>query len=328
MGRTSTPGLVHGHEQERDALVLGDVGVGAGEHEDPVGQVAGAGPDLLAVDDPLVAVELGPAPEVAEVGAGVGLGVALAPQVLAGEDAGQEVRLLLVGPPLQDRVADHLDAEDVVVGSRPGTPALENSSARITCSSAVSPPPPYSAGHDAASSVVGGERGPPLVAERGRPPRPASAPMPCPPARAGARRGRPGPSRGTPRPRRSRWAPWRRGYRRAPGRSARRAVGAAQPMTVRRRPRWATAAAPTSGPSARGRRARCGSRRRSRAAAWRSISAWAAAKNGSPKPSATEPATTASRRSSRLATDATARPTSVPVRLDDVRPRRPWPARR
>ena len=50
------------------------------------------------------------------------------------------------------------------------------------------------------------------------------------------------------------------------------------------------------------------------AGARRSISAWAAAKNGSPNPSATDPATTARRRSSRLATDATARPTSVPVR--------------
>ena len=39
-----------------------------------------------------------------------------------------------------------------------------------------------------------------------------------------------------------------------------------------------------------------------------SSSAWAAAKNGSPKPSATEPLTTASGRSSRFATDATARP--------------------
>ena len=46
----------------------------------------------------------------------------------------------------------------------------------------------------------------------------------------------------------------------------------------------------------------------------RSSSAWAAAKNGAPNPSATEPDTTASGRSSRLATDATARPTSVPVR--------------
>ena len=76
----------------------------------------------------------------------------------------------------------------------------------------------------------------------------------------------------------------------------------------------ATAAAPTSGaspPKPAGRiRAPREKSRRARA----SISAWAAAKKGFPKPRATEPATTASRRSSRLATEATARPTSVPVR--------------
>ena len=45
-----------------------------------------------------------------------------------------------------------------------------------------------------------------------------------------------------------------------------------------------------------------------------SSSACAASKNGDPKPSATEPATTASGRSSRLTTDPTARPTRAPVR--------------
>ena len=133
IGRTSTPGWSIGHEQERDALVLRHVGVGAGEHEDPVGEVAGRRPDLLAVDHPLVAVERGPAAEVAEVGAGVGLGVALAPDVLAAEDAREEVALLLLGAPLEERVADHLDAEHVVGAAgrarrpwrtpRPGSPA-------------------------------------------------------------------------------------------------------------------------------------------------------------------------------------------------------------
>jgi hypothetical protein len=93
---------------------FGLVGIGAGQHEDPVGGVAGRGPDLLAVDDPLVAVEHGAGGDVGQVGAGVGLGVALAPAVLAGDDAGQEVALLLVGAPHDDGVADHADAEAVV----------------------------------------------------------------------------------------------------------------------------------------------------------------------------------------------------------------------
>ena len=52
--------------------------------------------------------------EVAQVGAGVGLGVALAPLVLAAEDLGDELALLLLGAPLQDGVAHHLDGEGVV----------------------------------------------------------------------------------------------------------------------------------------------------------------------------------------------------------------------
>ena len=93
-------------------------GVGASQHEDHVGGVARRGPDLLAVDDPLVAVELGLAAEVGQVAAGVGLGVALTPHVGAVEDAGDVVRLLLVGAPVQDRVADHADAEAVVPARR------------------------------------------------------------------------------------------------------------------------------------------------------------------------------------------------------------------
>src|SRR5581483_9807335 len=81
-----------------------------------------------------------------------------------------------------------------------------------------------------------------------------------------------------------------------------------------RTPRQPTAAAPTNGPfspSPTGTmRAPLENSSRARA----SSSDWAAAKNGSPKPRATDPPTTANRRSRRLTTDATARPTSVPVR--------------
>ena len=56
----------------------------------------------------------------------------------------------------------------------------------------------------------------------------------------------------------------------------------------------------------------------------RSSSAWAAAKKASPKPSATEPATTARRRSSRFATEAT-RPADEPARPAPAPRRRPPP---
>ena len=84
------------------------------EQEDVIGEMPGRRPDLLAVDDELVAVEDRAATEVREVGSGVRLGVALTPDVLATQDPGQVVLLLLFTSPLQDRVADHLDAEDVV----------------------------------------------------------------------------------------------------------------------------------------------------------------------------------------------------------------------
>ena len=53
-------------------------------------------------------------PRLARSDAGVRLGVALAPAVLAEQDPREVVLLLLLGAPLEDRVADHLDAEHVV----------------------------------------------------------------------------------------------------------------------------------------------------------------------------------------------------------------------
>ena len=53
--------------------------VGAGEDEAPLGDVRQGAPHLLAGDHPLVAVGLGPGADAGEVGARVGLAVALAP---------------------------------------------------------------------------------------------------------------------------------------------------------------------------------------------------------------------------------------------------------
>ena len=115
--------LLHGAEQVGDALVLRCVRVGAGQHEDVVGENGLGGPDLLAVDDPLVAVEHGLGLEAGQVGAGVGLGEALAPGDLPAEDLGDELLLLLLGPPLQDRGADEGVAEEV--GPHRGAGAVE-----------------------------------------------------------------------------------------------------------------------------------------------------------------------------------------------------------
>ena len=70
-------------DEARDALVLRHRRVGAEDAEPEVAVVGAAGPDLLAVEDELVAVALGPRAERGEVGAGVGLAPELAPDLLA-----------------------------------------------------------------------------------------------------------------------------------------------------------------------------------------------------------------------------------------------------
>ena len=63
--------------------MLWRIGVGPGECENVVSEVASGGPNLLAVEDPLVTIEFGAEADVAEVGTGVRLGVALTPGVVA-----------------------------------------------------------------------------------------------------------------------------------------------------------------------------------------------------------------------------------------------------
>ena len=99
---------------------FGRVGVGAGQQEDVVGVLGLGRPHLLPVDHPLVAVELGPRLEAGQVRAGVGLAEALAPRDLALQDARDELLLLLLGAPLQDRRADQGVAEEVGAQRRAG----------------------------------------------------------------------------------------------------------------------------------------------------------------------------------------------------------------
>ena len=69
----------HVHDEVGDALVLGRIGVRPGQDVHPVGPVTQGGPDLLAVNDEIVAVADGRGLEVGQVGAGVGLREALTP---------------------------------------------------------------------------------------------------------------------------------------------------------------------------------------------------------------------------------------------------------
>ena len=65
--------------------MLGHVGVGAHEQQPPAGDVRHARPDLLTVDDPLVAVAHGRRGERRDVGPGTGLAEHLAPDLFARE---------------------------------------------------------------------------------------------------------------------------------------------------------------------------------------------------------------------------------------------------
>ena len=95
-------GLLHRHQQERQALVARRLRVGARDHEAPVRHVRQRRPHLLAVHHPLVAVAVRARRHVGEVGARVRFAVALAPTLVAAQDAGQEP-LLLLGRPVRDQ---------------------------------------------------------------------------------------------------------------------------------------------------------------------------------------------------------------------------------
>ena len=89
-------GLVHGQQEEPQPLVPHRLRVGAGDGKTVPGFVGQGGPDLLPGQAPLAAglVEAGFGPDVGQVRTGAGLGVALAPQVLAPQYARQVARLL------------------------------------------------------------------------------------------------------------------------------------------------------------------------------------------------------------------------------------------
>ena len=139
-------GLAHVDEEERDALVLRGVGVGAGEREDVVGEVAGRRPDLLPVEHPLVAVERG------LEGRGrrgrSRRSARSSPGTRCPRRTGCAAGSAASAPRCPRRAAccRASGCRSRRWCRRSGTPARANSSARMTCSSADRPAPPYSVG--------------------------------------------------------------------------------------------------------------------------------------------------------------------------------------
>ena len=132
-------------------------------------------PDLAAGAHQIVAVVDRGHGQGGEVGPGLRLGIALAEEHLAGEDAREEVVLLSLGPVLDDRVRDHanshgrqgrstskggLATEDVVLGEAPVTPTVLEWPRRCRPASGVQDSLPFEArvvvtvdtGHQAAGA--------------------------------------------------------------------------------------------------------------------------------------------------------------------------------
>ena len=93
--------------------MLGGVGIGAGDQHAPLRVLGEGRPDLLPADHPFVAVLDRARLQRGEVGAGLGLGEALAPDLLAGQDRLQVALLLLLGAVGDHDRAAHRQAEHV-----------------------------------------------------------------------------------------------------------------------------------------------------------------------------------------------------------------------
>ncbi len=104
--------------------MLGRIRVGASQQEDEVRDLRLRGPHLLPVDDPLVTVEHGRGLQRREVRARVRLAEPLTPRDLALQDLRQELLLLLLGAPLEDRRSDERVTEEISAHRRAGTREL------------------------------------------------------------------------------------------------------------------------------------------------------------------------------------------------------------
>ena len=104
-------GRAHVHEDEADACVLRGVGVRADEQKHPVRLVGVSRPDLLAVDEEVVAVGDRARLQAREIRPRAGLRVSLTPADLAADDRRQVLALLLLAALVQQQRSDHRQSE-------------------------------------------------------------------------------------------------------------------------------------------------------------------------------------------------------------------------
>ena len=91
------PGRVQVDDEVGEAATLRHVRVGAGQADREVREVRPRGPDLLAAEHPLLAVERGPGGQRREVGARARLAQQLAPLLLVAHERREEAEALLLG---------------------------------------------------------------------------------------------------------------------------------------------------------------------------------------------------------------------------------------
>jgi hypothetical protein len=106
---------VHVDDEVGQALVLRLLGIGAHDERAEPADVRQRRPDLLAVDDPLVAVPDRARRQAGDVGAGARLREQLAPDLLAGEQRAEVALLLLLAAVRDDRRRRHPVTDRVAV---------------------------------------------------------------------------------------------------------------------------------------------------------------------------------------------------------------------
>src|SRR5207247_10844421 len=96
-------GLLYVDHEIRQPLMLGRIPIRAGQQQAVIGVMGAGGPDLLAVDEPIVAVQIRTGGGASEVRAAARLTEELAPGVFPGENAAQKPLFLPIRAVLGQR---------------------------------------------------------------------------------------------------------------------------------------------------------------------------------------------------------------------------------
>ena len=117
-------GRIHPEQQKADSLVFGRIRLGPYQTEYPIGQMSGTGPNFLAIDDPIIAIEHAARAQAGQIAASTRLGIALAPDQVAANRWLDELALLLLGANFQQSRDQHRNTLSAKPGANTGTGEL------------------------------------------------------------------------------------------------------------------------------------------------------------------------------------------------------------